>query len=288
MKRITKLISFVAVACFILQAMPTQAEFLFKPLFLVVDAPKGKATGSVTISNPFEKPARIQLSMDEWQINENNEFNILEKSKTEESILKHVRITPRQFTIQPNETKTVRIAARIPNSYPDKEYKLFLNMLEIGADRKSMDMGQADQAFGLVINKQFRAGTYIRKGSPSELKSDLSVSSIEAAGKEGAIAKYKMTYQNKGNIHVRKDIGVRFYEAGTSNLAYEVPFAGVLIAFPSETATGSITVEKSIRLPESLDAEQNYDVELILVDSIEDKNSQAQNNPVITTDRFEI
>ena len=289
MSKIAKIFTHLAMlGCLLAPTIPASAEFLFKPLFLVIDAPKGKATGSITISNPFEKPARLQLSMNEWDINSQNEFEILEYDKDQESILKHVRITPRQFTIKPNETKTVRIAARLPKDYEDGEYKLFLNMLEIGADRKSLDVGQADQAFGLVINKQFRAGTYIRKGDPASLKSKLDIAGIESTGTEGQVAKYNLKYTNTGKVHVRKDIGVRFYEAGTEKLAYEVPFAGVLIAFPTNGEVEDITVEKSIRIPETLDQNAKYDVELVLVDSIEDEASRAQNNPVIVTDRFQI
>lgn len=267
-------------------AVPSQAEFTFNPLFVVVDAPSGKATGSITISNPFEKPARIQISMSEFEVNESNEFTIIEKDKSKDTVLKHVRITPRQFTIKPKETKTVRIATRIPGSYPDGEYKLFLNMLEIGADRKEAAAGDDEQAFGLVINKQFRAGTYIRKGK--DLKSDMKVVRIAPTETEGSVAKYQLTYQNEGKIHVRKDIGVRFYEQGTEKVVHETPFSGVLIAFPTSENLDQVTVEKSIRIPDSLDASKKYDAELILVDSIEDPHSKAQNNPTIVTDRFEI
>lgn len=268
---------------------PSSAEFLFKPLFLIIDAPKGKATGSVTISNPFEKPARLQLSLSEWQVNDKGGFDIVENGDEGfKGVAKNVRITPRQFTIKPNETKTVRIATRIPSDYADGEYRLFLNMLEIGADRKDIaNVGNADQAFGLVINKQFRAGTYIRKGKPSALNSNLDVLDVKPIQKENRVVKYHLQYTNTGNIHVRKDIGARFYD-GSGKLVHEVPFSGVLIAFPTNDNVPLITATKSIRIPDELEANQDYEVELILVDSIEDESSRSQNNPVIVTKKFKL
>lgn len=278
--------------------MPAKAEFLFDPLFVIIEAKDGSGSASLKVSNPFEKPARIQISFDEWELTDDNSFKVVKRADNDEkAVIQYIKASPKQFTIMPGEEKVIRIACKLPSNFEDKEYNLFLNLLEIGAERKSANSGSEanKKSFGLIINKEFKAGTYIRKGSPEALKTNFQVKDLKFEKREKRVitdpkdpkrrietdeqeVQYKIIYTNTGKAHIRKDLGLRiFNEAGA--LINEVPFVGTLVAFPSNGR--AITAEKSFPVPNDL-KDKNFSFQLIIVDGLEDKT--GENNPPIKTD----
>jgi Pili and flagellar-assembly chaperone, PapD N-terminal domain len=270
-----------------------KSEFLYEPIIIPINAPDGKGVTSVKISNPFDAPARIQLSLTEWEVTEGNGIKLKDKKTGEESILNYLKISPLQFTLTPKQEKVIRIASAIPNNYPDGEYKLFFNMLEIGADRKMINDEQSNQKLGLSINKQINAGTYLRKGR--EFTCDLKVPTVKISRqniKDGEVEKtqiqYDITYQNTGNVHTRKDIGLRIYETG-GKVLFEKKYINTLIAYPSDSVNPSMTVSKSFILPidNPLNPNQKYEAEFGFTPSPDDLGSSSCADKSVSTTKVQ-
>lgn len=188
-----------------------KAEFLYNPIYNVINAPNGVGSASVTISNPTNRTVRMQLSLTEWHMSSNNEVIIDEPKEGIDSAIDYIKLNPRQFTLGPMQKRVVRLACALPANFPDREYRLLLNMLEIGAERQELDAPDK-YSFGLIINRQISAGTYVRKGKPGFLAADLKIKALEAK-LQGKTVDYTITYQNLGNRHTRRNIGVKFFDS---------------------------------------------------------------------------
>jgi P pilus assembly chaperone PapD len=271
MSKHTLLFSILLFANLLCAPEPAKAEFLYEPVVVSINAPSGRGSTVVQFSNPFKKPARIQLSLSEWDHAQGNK-PVKKTKDVPQSIVPFVKVSPLQFTLEPGKQKKVRIATAIPADYAKKEYNLFLEILEIGADRKSMDGPAENQTLNLNINRQTNAGLYIRKDAKtcelqipevSVKRQDLTLEEKDKDGKNINVVKtalkYKVTYTNTGDVHTRKDIGIRVVDSA-GGLVFEKKYTDTLIAFPT-ASTGPITIEKQFYLPEKLDPKGEYEVE---------------------------
>lgn len=210
---------------FLIFAAQAQATgFVYSPLQIILKTDdNGHAKQEITFYNPSAKPSRLQLSFSEWEIDEISQIKILERTE----ILDYIKANPQQFTLAPFEEKTIKITCLLPSNYDDKEYKLFLNILEIGYDRKAQNNNPEEK----FVNKQIRAGTYIRKGNLSELKDNLKIEEINLRYEKNNF-KYEILYKNLGAVHIREPLEAVFYDEkgnliGKQNL-------GFLMAFPTQ------------------------------------------------------
>ncbi|MDX1920632.1 MAG: hypothetical protein SFU25_07875 [Candidatus Caenarcaniphilales bacterium] len=270
--------------------LASDAEFLYEPVVLSINASGGKGVSVVKFSNPFQNPARIQVSLSEWNVKQGNKYDLLPKDDPN-SILKYIKISPAQFTLEPGKTRNVRIATSIPASFDDKEYNLFFQMLEIGADRKILDGPTDAQTLNLNINRQTNAGMYVRKGSG--FKCDLQVPSVNATKEhfqdkdvEKTILHYDVTYTNSGNVHTRKDIGIRIFDPSGA-VIFEKKYTDTLIAFPT-SQTGPITISKKYTLPERLDKDGSYEVEFGFTPSPDDIDGASCQEQSVKTGKVKI
>lgn len=201
------------------------AGFVYDPLQIILKATHdGHSTEKVVFYNPSSKPTRLQLSFSEWEISDISEIKILEQSE----IIDYIKANPQQFTLAPFEEKEIKITCLLPSNYDDKEYKLFLNILEIGYDRKANDNNLEKNK--KLVNKQIRAGTYIRKGNLAE--GNLKIQEINVRREKNNNFKYEILYENHGLMHMREPFEIAFYDQknnliGKQNL-------GFLIAFPTK------------------------------------------------------
>gem|GEM_PF-2390686 len=255
----------------------SKAEFLYDPVYLIVDAPRGRGVGSVTITNPMDKPLRVQLNTSLWELDENSQVVNLEEK--EDSITKYIKISPRQFTLPAGQKRKVRVACALPsNLEKNKEYQVFLNILEIGADRKSLE-SKEKFAFGLVINKRMSAGTYIRYGEKEALDYEIDIKDVSISDREVKYEKldpitkvkseeaykqiqYQLSYSNKGNLHGRMNLGYRIFDQG-NKLVFEDNKLGLVVAMPTNGKPRNY--KSSFIFPKELE-EQTYKIQFLMID----------------------
>ncbi len=283
-------LKFLALLSFIFFALQAQAEFFYDPIIVILQAPNGKGDAVVKVINPMGKPTRVQLSLTEWESSKDNTPVIKARKEGEESILDYIKLSPKQINLAPKQEKVIRIACNLPTSYENKEYKLILSMLEIGSDRKALDIPDAQRSYGLIVNRESRAATYIWKGRDQDLKSELSIKEAIAKKEDFNEAQrkidkkadlppkfgisYTLNYQNTGNIHTRQTVGVRFYEP-QGKLVLEIPKVGIMPAFPTK-ADEAFNFHGSFVIPPELDASKPYELEFVMIERMSDATGQTE------------
>jgi len=269
-----KVIFFLQIVIIVfLSYCPAQAEFFYEPTVIILAAPGGRGDTAVKITNPMGRATTVLLTASEWEITQNNRM-VYKKydEKDPNSLLNFIKISPRKLTLAPKQEKMVRIACNLPAGFENKEYKITLNMTEPGAERKKLETEDVTREFGLVVNKEIKASTYIWKGQNKELKSNLQLAKTSAIKNKvtnemltaGFAVNYKLVYENTGNIHDRRTIGIRLFDATTGALVHEVAKVGILVAFPTK-AGEPITFKSAFTVPKEIDPEKNYDIEFVLV-----------------------
>ncbi len=261
--------------------VPVRADILYNPLYVLIYAPSGKGFGSINVLNPTDKPIRLQLDVLTWHFGPDGNIQVEGEElpeggepvmvAPEKKLGDYLKITPKQFTLPAQQRKVVRLGANIPTSIIEsgKEYNLLLNITEIGADRKILEgpgSAEGKVSYGLIINKAINAGTYLRIGKPSDFHSDLRLSELKAQV-EGQNIVYSFAYKNLGNKHLRRDVGIKFYDEQGS-VIYESANIATILAFPEATAPASQIFEASLPLPsEKLLVQPPVSVELVFVDN---------------------
>lgn len=283
-------LKFFALITTLFLSLQAQAEFFYDPIIVILQAPNGKGDASVKISNPMGKPTRVQMSLMEWEPSPDNTPIIKKVKEGEESVLNYIKLSPKQINLAPKQEKVIRIACNLPTSYENKEYKLILSMIEIGSDRKALDIPDSQRSYGLLVNRESRAATYIWKGRDQELKADLLISEVKAkkedfdeiqrkADKKPDLPQkmgisYTLSYKNTGNIHTRQTVGVRFYEPD-GKLALEIPKVGIMPAFPTKEDQ-TFNFHGSFVIPPEIDATKAYDLEFVTIERMNDVTGQAE------------
>ena len=108
------------------------------------------------------RATKIFISATEWEITQGNRMVYKKYDENDpSSVLNYIKSSPRQLNLAPKQEKIIRIACNLPASFENKEYKITLNMMEPGADRKAIDTGDPTREFGLSVNKEIKASTYI-------------------------------------------------------------------------------------------------------------------------------
>ncbi|MDX1920194.1 MAG: hypothetical protein SFU25_05600, partial [Candidatus Caenarcaniphilales bacterium] len=242
------------------------ADITYNPLYLVIYAPNGNGFGAMTITNPTDAPVRMQTEILEFELSDEDQVKILNRSADEKKITDYVKVSPKQFTLEPQQKKIIRIATKIPSDFKEGvEYKLLLSMIEIGADRKQVTVQgtkNGEASYGLIINKAINAGTYVRIGSEDKFKSILEYDGFKVSTDKENI-KLGFTYHNKGNKHARRNIGLRFIKDG--HTVFEMANAAGFIAFSDEKTPRAYNV--SIPFPkDKIDPNENYSLNLIIKD----------------------
>lgn len=242
------------------------ADITYNPLYLIIYAPNGNGFGAMTITNPTDAPIRMQTEILEFELTDENQVKILNRSADEKKITDFVKVSPKQFTLDPQQKKIIRIATKIPPDFKDgTEYKLLLSMVEIGADRKQVTVQgtkSGEASYGLIINKAINAGTYLRLGSESDFKSNLEYDNFKVSTDKENI-KMSFSYFNKGNKHARRSIGIRFIKDGQT--VHEMVNTAGFIAFTNEASARPF--EATIPFPkDKLNPNENYSLNLILKD----------------------
>jgi P pilus assembly chaperone PapD len=244
----------------LLSLQRSAAEFTFSPINLIVEAPSGRGESNIYLYNPTNKAVRLQLSLSEWEVSNTNEILINERNDRD-GVGEYIKLSPQQFTLAPKEQKIVRIACDLPEKLPNKEYKLFLNMLEIGSERRITESSEKVKA-GIVVNKLVSIGTYLHKGDPTAFRSDLNIKTLGAKTEQQQLV-YTLTYENTGNMHARVGLVLKFYDAQNILLA-ERKVSG-LLALPT-AGKGSITYSDQYELTGGLAQGTARQVEFIFTD----------------------
>ncbi|HLP91458.1 MAG TPA: P pilus assembly protein, chaperone PapD [Nostocaceae cyanobacterium] len=133
-----------------------QAQMSVSPMVIEAKAERGQAQGMITITNTSNAPTRVRVYAEPFTYDRDNGFTILPSSPND--LTKYLQFSPRELTIQPGESRRVRLISRLAPNLSDGEYRavVFNETLTEGKD-------SAGNSVGLVA----RIGVtfYVRKGN---------------------------------------------------------------------------------------------------------------------------
>lgn len=255
-----------------------KAEFVYSPLINVIYAEDGTGDSTVFITNPFQNEARVQLSVADWDL---DLFEI-----SDQAVKEYIKLSPRLLILPPGKSREVKIAVKLPKKLKNKEYKAFLQMREIGIDRRKLKKEEIDQAkLNLSVNKQINSAIYIHKGKVEDLKDKFEVVKVKTEKFDSAIG-ITLSYQNTGNIQTRKNISINFYDPESSDLIGKVENFYTLVSFPQSTDEISAKSFK-LKLPKrKLNKLNSYLVELVFSPLNPSKYNDSKK--VVKTDLLEV
>jgi hypothetical protein len=137
-----------------------QAQMSVSPLIIEATAERGQAQGMITIINTSNAPTRVRVYAEPFTYDRDKGFTTLPSSPND--LTKYLQFSPRELTIQPGESRRVRLISRLAPGLEDGEYRaiVFNETLTEGRD-------SAGNSVGLVA----RIGVtfYVRKGNVAPL-----------------------------------------------------------------------------------------------------------------------
>ncbi|HLO87399.1 MAG TPA: P pilus assembly protein, chaperone PapD [Nostocaceae cyanobacterium] len=146
----------VGLSTLMLFSHPAKAQMSVSPLIIEAKAERGQAQGMITISNTSNAPTRVRVYAEPFTYDRDKGFTTLPSSPND--LTKYLQFSPRELTINPGESRRVRLISRLAPSLTDGEYRavVFNETLTEGRD-------SAGNSVGLVA----RIGVtfYVRKGN---------------------------------------------------------------------------------------------------------------------------
>ena len=110
-------------ACFtvLLSHHIVQAQVGISPLVIEVQANRGQAEGTITVSNESNAPFRARVYAESFTFTRDGGFEILPSSPN--SLTPYLQFSPRELVVPPGVTRRVRLISRFPPSLPSGEYR---------------------------------------------------------------------------------------------------------------------------------------------------------------------
>ncbi|MDB2683062.1 hypothetical protein N9Z27_02285 [Alphaproteobacteria bacterium] len=155
--------------------IPALASLLITPLHILIEG--RERSSQVVIVNTGDHTSTYKVG---WHQSEQVEglggFVDIEKEEGKLYLQDFAVFSPRQFTLEPNEKQTVRIAVRRPADLPEGEYKTHLRMAAQARPTKNEIVKNNKAKFGAQINYAYsipvvyRVGDYdaqIQLGTPT-------------------------------------------------------------------------------------------------------------------------
>ncbi|CAN5538926.1 hypothetical protein BH10PSE16_BH10PSE16_30040 [soil metagenome] len=193
------------------------ADLALFPTRIVLE--KNQRAAQVELMNSGTAPETYRINLVNRRMGENGEFIAIEAPGTGDLFADPLlRYSPRQVTVQPGSSQTVRILVRKPADLAPGEYRSHLQFDRVADSAGATSIEQAgksdDKAIGVVITALVGASipVIVRQGETqaSVTLSDLAL--LPAAGDTGPALSFQIN--RSGNRSVYGDLSVRFTPSG--------------------------------------------------------------------------
>jgi len=134
-----------------------QAQVSVSPMIVEAQANRGQAQGSINISNNTDQPFRARLYTQPFTYNRDTGFQTLTASPSDLS--PYLQFSPRELTVQPGQTRQVRLITRLAPSLADGEYRAV-----IFAENLKETNTQDINGKNIAITTRIGVTVYARKG----------------------------------------------------------------------------------------------------------------------------
>ncbi|PPT05298.1 hypothetical protein CKA32_000630 [Geitlerinema sp. FC II] len=199
------------------------AQFNLQPLSIEATATRGQAQGVVSITNVTEEPFRGRVYAEPFTYSAEG-FQLLSESPMD--LTPYLVFAPREFVIEPGQTRQVRTVARLLPSLPEGEYRAILfveNLDEVTSETGGSTVGirprlgatffvrygdlEAEIAVGGARfdaeNQQFVLNVTNSGTASAKVRTTWQLESEGAQVSEGYVGVYTVVPGNERNIEIR-------------------------------------------------------------------------------------
>lgn len=223
---------------------PALADIMLYPTRVVIEG--GKRSAQVEIINRGQEPETYRIAIVNRRMTELGEIILAETVQPGEQFADTMlRYTPRQVTLQPGASQTVRISVRKPADLAQGEYRSHLQFDRIAdtpglADLETATTASAKNEVSIVLKTLIGASipVIVRHGQTS---ASVTLDSLHVeAGRAGTAPELGFTFRREGNRSVYGDVVATYVAPG------EKP---VVIGSATGIAVYVPNVERKARLP---------------------------------------
>ena len=170
------------------------AQVMIYPMVIESDTKKGQAKGSFSITNNSPTLMRTRVRAQPFSYGRKG-FEIVKESAGD--LVPYLVFSPREFVLQPGQTRQVRLSAQLLPSMKDREFRAIIFTDNLTAiDNASNISAGASQ--GIII-PSLGLTFYVRQG-----KTDAQLTVLSASAVSGS--SMKLLVKNSGNATVRPEI----------------------------------------------------------------------------------
>lgn len=200
---------FLLVGCLLL-ARPALADLMLHPTRVVLE--KNQRAAQVELINNGSDPATYRISLTNRRMTEAGDLvTVTEPAPGEQFADAMLVFSPRQVTLAPGTTQTVRVMVRRPAGLAAGEYRSHLHFEKLpdAGGKTSVEAPQGDGKIGITLNVLVGASipVIVRQGDTS---ASVTLSHLALQGAPGAAPALALQLERSGNSSVYGDLAVRF------------------------------------------------------------------------------
>ena len=125
------------VSCDRAAAVPLWAVFRVAPAVVEATFENGRISGSFTVTNSDAKAVRLRVFPVHFHLTLDGQVTMIPVDST--SLSPWIKITPREFPLEPNSERQVRYAVMAPDTVPDGTYWGGLEFLPLPTHQDSLE-----------------------------------------------------------------------------------------------------------------------------------------------------
>lgn len=222
-----------------------RADLMLFPTRVVFE--KNQRAAQIELINSGSEPATYRLGIIDRRMSESGEFVPIDTPLPGELLAEPmVRFSPRQITLQPGTSQTVRVMLRKPADLADGEYRSHLHFEKLPPVTSNSVEAKAD-GIGITITALVGVSVpvIVRHGATS---ASVALSNLELLGAATAPA-LAMRFSRSGNASVYGDLDVTFTPHGGA--AQQVGKMGGIAVYapnPARQATLPLQLPPSLAL----------------------------------------
>jgi P pilus assembly chaperone PapD len=198
-------------------ALPAHAGLMLHPTRIVFE--KNQRAAQIELINDGDKPATYRISLVNRRMTEDGRFEAANSAGPGEHFADDMlRFSPRQVTLEPGTTQTVRVMLRKPAELLEGEYRSHLQFeklpdVEGSASIENQGQGADGKGIGVVLNILVGASVpvIVRHGTVS---ANVSLTHLALKKGEAQHPLLALQFEREGSSSVYGDLSVTFTPRG--------------------------------------------------------------------------
>jgi hypothetical protein len=212
-------------------------------------------TDEIMLTNHSSDTVTYRISFKNMRMNEDGTYEDIDSAESGEAFADNlIRFSPRQVTLEPGSSQTVRLLLRKPANLPPGEYRshmLFQAVppADVGTDIENLELGEGDLQVQITTVFAVTIPVIVVHGDLSATVgfSDVSFHQPDTAEEPPTLS---MQLKRSGSRSVYGDITVTFVpeESGSDRIVGLVRGIAVFYPYPSRTVNLPLTIPEDVTL----------------------------------------